>query len=245
MKISYLDKHGLVTLMKVIKKGQSNVYRVKGQAIYADQAFVDMTTEQKEAFKTGAGVIDSVGLWQIDSDESWSKVTEVAEGAVYDIINKFTTDSNFREGAGHQCASGTNIVAVNLGSAAAPVMKFDLLGGLADFDKYQTKELVDVEPPFENEAGTEYATAEDLPEMVAKGSLEDGALAVLGGTGDEAGDVYEAEVTAIENDPVHDAVTWTRLGNPSTVEGALSLIFRVCPNRPLTDKEIEDIWANA
>lgn len=244
MRISYIDKHGLTTLIKQIKKGQTGAYHVKGRAIYADEAFLALAAADKEAIATGASVIDALGLWQ-PADGTWKKVEGVEEGAVFDVINKFLTDSDFREGAGHEVGSGTNIVAVNTGTAAAPVIKWDLLTGILDLDRYQTKKLVNYVDMFENELDAEPADSSELPTVAPKEEVKDGTIAVIGGTGLEAGDVYEAEVSEIENDPVHVNVTWLKLGNMTTVEGALSLISMTCPNRPLTDEEIEDIWANA
>ena len=47
--INYLDKHGLGTLISLVKKGQTGVYVVKGTAIYADADFLALTPAEKEA----------------------------------------------------------------------------------------------------------------------------------------------------------------------------------------------------
>lgn len=241
MKIKYIDQHGLGTLIKEIKKGQTGVYKVKGRAIYADVAFLSLPSAEKEALATGASSIDATGLWQL-VDSTWTRITAVEEGAVYDVINKFTTTAEFREGTGHEVGAGTNIVAVNVGTAAAPSIKWDLFSGLLDLDRYQTRKLTDYTAMFENEAPAAYTDSADLPATAAKGTVIDGTIAVISGTGSEAGDVYVASVTA--GDP-NDSITWTKLGNETTVEGVLSLVSASCPNRPLTDAEIEELWANS
>lgn len=238
MKITYLDKHGLGTLIKLIKKGQTSVYTVKGRAIYADAAFVALTDDDKEAIATGASSIDSVGLWQL-TDGTWTKLTEFEEGDVYDIINQFTTDTGFREGTGHQVEEGTNIVAVNTGTEAAPVLQWDLFGGILSLDKYQTKKLVEPLAVFTNETPTEYTSAADLPtsEAVASATITDLMVAIIG-DGDEKGDVYRAHVTVNTTDDTQNDITWVKLGDQETVEGALAFLGNIAANTPITDAEI-------
>lgn len=245
MKINYLDKHGLGTLVKLIKKGQTSVYVVKGRAIYADTAFVALPSDEKEAIATGASAINSTGLWQM-TDSVWAKVTEAEEGDVYDVINGFVTDVNFREGEGHQVEEGMNIVAVNTGTTEVPVLKWDLFSGVLNLDKYQTKKLLAPLEVFENETPTEYTTASALPttEPVASATITDFMVAIMG-AGDEEGDVYRAHVEVDEGDPETNNITWFKLGDQLTVEGALKFLGNTCPNTPITDAEIEDIWENA
>lgn len=245
MKIQYLDKHGLGTLVKLIKKGQTGVYVVKGRAIFADAAFVALSADEKEAIATGASSITAEGIYQY-TDSAWTALTEFEEGDVYDIINSFTTDATFREGAGHLVEAGTNIVSVNVGTAAVPSRKWDLFSGLLDLDKYQTKKLVAPLTVFENETPTVYTAAASLPttEPVATATITDLMVAIMG-TGDEEGDVYRAHVAIDETDPTINNITWVKLGDQLTVEGSLAFLGNTCPNTPITDAEIDDIWTNA
>ena len=48
-------------------------------------------------------------------------------GFVYNVTDAFTTDARFVEGAGTECAAGTNVVVVNTGTSQNPVYKFDIL----------------------------------------------------------------------------------------------------------------------
>lgn len=244
-KINYLDKHGLGTLIKLVKRGQTGVYVVKGRAIYADAAFLALSSAEKEAIATGASSISAAGLWQL-TDGAWTLLSTFEEGDVYDIINSFTTDATFREGAGHLIDAGTNIVAVNVGTAAAPSLKWDLFSGLLDLDKYQTKKLLEPLTVFENETPTVYTTAASLPatEAVATATITDLMVAIMG-DGDEKGDVYRASVAVDETDPTINNITWVKLGNQDYVEGSLAFLGSVAANTPITDAEIEDLWANA
>lgn len=244
-KINYLDKHGLGTLIKLIKRGQTGVYVVKGRAIYADAAFLALSAAEKEAIATGASSINTAGLWQL-TDGAWTALSTFEEGDVYDIINGFTTDATFREGAGHIVDAGTNIVAVNVGTAAAPSLKWDLFSGILDLDKYQTKKLLDPLTVFENETPTVYTTAASLPatEPVATATITDLMVAIMG-TGDEEGDVYRAHVAVDPSDDTKNIITWIKLGDQDTVEGSLAFLGSVAANTPITDEEIEDLWANA
>ena len=245
MKITYLDKHGLGTLIKLIKKGQTSVYVVKGRAIYADTAFLALSAAEKEAIATGASSIASTGLWQL-TDGAWTKLTEFEEGDVYDIINAFTTDAGFREGAGHQVEEGMNIVAVNTGTEAAPVLMWDLFSGLLNLDKYQTKKLVEPLTVFSNETATVYTSAASLPtsETIASATIEDLMVAIMG-DGDELGDVYRAHVEVDPNDDTKNVITWVKLGDQLTVEGALAFLGNIAANTPITDAEINDLWENS
>lgn len=244
-KIKYLDQHGLGTLIKLVKRGQTGVYVVKGRAIYADAAFLALTAVEKEAIATGASSIDAAGLWQLTND-AWTQLSTFEEGDVYDIINSFTTDTTFREGEAHLVDAGTNIVAVNVGTAAAPVLKWDLFSGLLDLDKYQTKKLLEPLTVFENETPTVYTAAASLPttEAVASATITDLMVAIMG-DGGEKGDVYRASVAVDESDPTVNNIAWVKLGNQDYVEGSLAFLGSVAANTPITDAEIEDLWANA
>lgn len=245
MIIKYLDKHGLGTLVKLIKRGQTGVYVVKGRAIFADAAFVALSAAEKEAIATGASSITAEGIYQY-TDNAWTALTEFEEGDVYDIINAFTTDATFREGAGHAVEAGMNIVTVNVGTSAVPSLKWDLFSGVLELDKYQTKKLVAPLTVFENETPTVYTAAASLPttEPVATATITDLMVAIMG-TGDEEGDAYRAHVAVDETDPTINNITWVKLGDQLTVEGSLAFLGNTCPNTPITDEEIDDIWTNA
>lgn len=245
MVLKYLDKHGLGTVMSLVKKNMLNVYKVKGSAIYADADYVAHAQAGDPGYITD---ITSVGLWQ-QVNNVWTLLdtwTNDDIGNVYDIQNSFVTDATFREGADHQVNEGMNIVLVNTGSDASPVYKWDLLPGLLDMDLYQTKKLVAPLTVFDNETPTTYTTHTALPttEAVASATIEDLMVAIMG-TGDEEGDVYRAHVAVDETDPTINNITWVKLGNQLTVEGALEFLGSTCPNTIITDAEIEDLWANA
>lgn len=59
-------------------------------------------------------------------------VSTVASGAVYNVTTGGTTTADFVEGAGQTLQDGMNVVAVNTGTDSAPVMKWDILGGVFD-----------------------------------------------------------------------------------------------------------------
>ena len=274
MKIQYLDKHGLSTLMSLVKKGQTGVYVVKGTAIFADAAFLALTNEEKEEIATGASSIVAAGIYQY-TDGAWTALTTFEEGDVYDIINSFTTDATFREGTGHLVDAGTNIVYVNTGTAAVPAYKWDLFSGLLDLDKYQTKKLVnaaaieefdsantDFKAHFSsvatvNEAALTSAalTSQDFTGATAEADAQaekaatDFMTAVLeeDGANTEEGDCFRAFPTITDDGAGTYTVTynWVKLGNQLTVEGVLEEHTKSHPNTPISDAEIEDLWANA
>lgn len=267
MKIQYLDKHGLGTLISLVKRGQTGVYTVKGTAIYADAAFLALTPAEKEAIDVGASAINAAGLWQ-KSSGAYAQVTTFEEGWVYDIINAFSTDANFREGAGYPVEAGMNIVAVNTGTAASPVLMWDLFSGLLNLDKYQTKKLVDASgiEVFDN---TEFQTVFPAITTVTEANLP--APATFTGATAEADAKAAADAAmyvpaVMESDGANlpentcirfvptvtddGAGTYTVtynyvvLGDQTTVEGMLKFLGHTCPNTPITDAEIEDIWDN-
>lgn len=59
-------------------------------------------------------------------------VAGVDSGSVYNVTQGGTTTADFVEGAGQTLQDGMNVVAVNTGTDAAPVMKWDILGGVFD-----------------------------------------------------------------------------------------------------------------
>ena len=238
-KVKYLDSHGLQTVVSKIKRMTTGVYTVKGRAIYADAAYLADANKEQD--------IDEAGLWQQVAGV-WTKVTAFNEGEVYDVINQFTTDANgFVEGAGVPVPGGTNIVVVNVGTAGSPVLKFDLFSGALSIDGYQTKALIDALATFVNETPTVYTDSASLPssEAIASATITDGMIAVIGGSSVETGDVYRASVTVNATDSTLNDITWTKLGNQGTVEGAIALVANTAPNTPITAAEIEAMFANA
>lgn len=231
MKLNYLDKEGLKTLVKLVKKSQTSVYKVNGRAVYADTAF--LTNE-------GATLgIDSVGIWQ-NVDGVYKKVTSFREGDVYDITNSFTSDANFREGAGNVIDAGTNIVVVNVGTVEAPEYRFDILSGAMNLVNYQTKKLDTAITVFENETPTVYTAAANLPVTEPKDAITitHNMVAILG-EGAEKGDIYRAVVTVYDD---HNDIAWIKIGRQDTVEGAINLLSNIAPNTPVSDSELEDLW---
>lgn len=224
--IKYLDAAGVRVLTEEIKKRIANVYDIKGSAIYADADYLVDPTKIVD--------IDSVGLW-VNVDNVWTKVTAVDPGWVYNIQNKFTTDSNFIEGAGTEVNAGMNIVAVNTGTTDTPVMKWDLFSTSVTLDAYQTKALSTpismITPDYSN-----YATVADLPTAEADfpAGLVTGSTAVLSNS-----DIYQATVTTTNN---VTTASWTYIGNQTTVEGSLDLIANLVPTQPITAAEIRAMF---
>lgn len=60
-------------------------------------------------------------------------VANEAIGNMYTVTEGGETTSDFVEGAGKTLQDGENVVAVNTGTDAEPVMKWDILGGVFDF----------------------------------------------------------------------------------------------------------------
>ena len=234
-KVKFLDQHGLQTVVAKIKRLTTGVYTVKGRAIYADDAYLANPDKEQD--------IDSNGVWQYING-AWTKITQFSEGEVYDIINAFTTDSDFAEGAGKTVPAETNIVVINVGTAQLPVIKFDVFSGILNLEQYQTKALVDALTVFTNETPAVYVSSITLPTSEAKASatITNGMIAVIGGTSSETGDVYKATVTTNLSDVTMNDIAWTKLGNQLTVEGSLALLGAVSPNTPITDAEIEAMF---
>lgn len=240
MDIQYLDKHGTGRIIDNIKKRTSNIYNIKGSAIYADADYVAHAQAGDPGYEV---TIVSVGLWQLISG-TWTEITTFKPGWVYNVANMFVTDLDFIEGAGLKVASGTNIVVVNTGTEAVPVLKFDMLARSLDLDELQAKTLVTALTVFSNQTPVTYVASASLPvaEAVATATITDQMIAIIGGTGAEAGDVYRAYVEVNSVDPTQNDITWVKLGNQTTVEGALQLLGNVCPNTPITDAEIDAMF---
>jgi len=230
--IKFLDERGVRKVITEIKKRATQAYQIKGSAIYADTDYLAGEHPVE---------IDAVGLWKLNSG-AYEQVIAVEPGWVYNITNDFTIDSDFIEydaSDPKRLTAGINVVAVNTGTAAVPVMKWDLLAMGADLTPYQQKQLTSALAIYSNETPTVYTASANLPttEAQATATITDGMIAILG-AGSESGDVYVATVEANENDSTQNDITWTKLGNQTTVEGALELISNVTPNTPITEAEI-------
>lgn len=237
----YLDDKGLETLVKEIKKSTTKVYKVKGSAVYAweDDSSVLHPASGEDEYHSD---IDSVGLWQL-IDGTWTKITTFEVGWVYNALNTFTTDADFVEGAGSIVEAGSNIVVAE--ADGDPVTyKWDQLGNVLDLTDYQTKKLVSPLTVFSNETPTVYTAAADLPttEAAATATITDQMVAIIGGDSSETGDVYRATVTENAADATQNDITWVKLGNQLTVEGSLEFLGNTCPNTPITDQEIIDLF---
>lgn len=231
--IQFFNQHGLQTLANKIKSLVTNAYIPQGRAIYADADYLASPSKEQD--------IDSTGLWK-QSASGWTKVEAFAIGAVYDIINAFTTTSDFVEGAGKLVNAGTNIVVVNTGTTAEPVLKFDVFASSVDLTAYQTKVLTEALSIFTNETPTVYADQAALPssEAIASATITDGMIAVLSNN-----DVYKATVTVNQSDDTLNDIAWTKLGNQGTVEGVLALqvlLISSCPNEPITAAEVNAMF---
>lgn len=227
----YLDEHGLAVLVDKIKERSVNVYRIKGGAIYADADY--LADPAKEAG------IDSVGLWQ-EISGTWTKVTDVEPGWVFNVSNKFKTDADFIEGANNVVAGGTNIVAVNTGTDAAPVMKWDLLAMSLDVSIYQTKKLAAPLTVFTADGNV--ASASALPANIsAAATVKTGTVYEIVTAGGDATDEHDLYIASVDKDT--GDITWVNIGNQTTVEGALKFLGDVAPNTPITDAEIEALFA--
>lgn len=232
----YLDDHGLATLVDQIKKNTAKVYKVKGAAVYADADYVTHAASGDSGYHSD---IDSEGLWQL-IDGTWTKITEFEVGWVYNIEHDFTTDADFIEGAGSTVEAGSNIVVAEADGDPA-TYKWDQLGNVLDLDDYQTKKLVAPLTVFNTTDGSAtagtVATALPTSEPKASATIETYDVYIMT-TDPETGDVYRAYVSENASDPDTNDITWIKLGNQLTVEGALEFLGNVCPNTPITDAEI-------
>lgn len=228
--IKYLDKQGLKTLVKEIKKRTSSVYVIKGSAVYADDAF--LASDNKPSAD-----INKVGLWH-EVDGVWKIVEEVKLGWVYNVENDFITTRDFIEGSGKPVPAGTNIVAAEFKGAsdATAEVRWDTLSMNIDLTPYQTKRLSEALKIIEESDGALAAESDDLlPTDPA--DVIDGQFGLIT-SGDDKGAVYRAAVS-------ETLVAWKRIGDQVTVEGALELISNLAPNTPITDNEIINAFIDA
>lgn len=72
-------------------------------------------------------------LGSVQNVAALPSVAGVRNGGIYNVEEESTTTADFVEGAGKKLQAGENVVAVNTGTEAEPVMKWDILGGVFDF----------------------------------------------------------------------------------------------------------------
>lgn len=245
-------------LSEKIGRKVANVYTIKGSAIYAD-------TDYLASPDIVSGSIDSVGLWH-QVDGNWVKITEFTPGWVYNISNAFHTDSNFVDGGSKPVAASSNIVVVNTGTDANPVLKFDAIaigtvsgGTSVDLSNYDTSSQVTSKI---NTALNDYPTTADMntavadkqdkemsaePDIVVPDLTYADATARAADTTTNVSDgmiafqedteeYYYAEVSGT-------TIVWHDIGNTKTVEGAIKLIGSIIPIKPISTAEIQAMFA--
>lgn len=220
-----LDAYTQALATKINSK-LSNIYVIKGSAIYADADYIVSPTKADPS-------IDSIGIWQ-QINGVWTKITTYSAGWVYNISNEFTTDANFIEGAGLKPAAGTDLAIINVGTEANPVYKYDLLATGISFDPAiidakQDKELT-TEPEVTLPDLTYANSAARLADTTT--NVSDGMIAFQ----EDTEEYYYAEVNST-------VITWHDIGNTKTVEGAIILISSVIPAKPISVAEIQAMFA--
>lgn len=213
MLIKYLDENGVRKIVKEVTKRTTSVYTVKGSAIYADDAY--LANPVKEA------AITSKGLWQL-KDGAYTKVSTFVVGDVYSIQNPFITDATFHEGAGLQVDTGMNIVVLE----SDPAVKFDTLGDITNLDAYQKKVLEDEIVLYDAPLGSSTGAALEEENLYKQFKMPDGTVKRIERNADGTG--FEARTLTDSN---------------TTVEGVLTYIESIMPNTPITDAEIDAIFA--
>ena len=232
-------------LSEKIGRKIANVYTIKGSAIYADADYLASPD-------IVSGSIDSTGLWQ-QVDGNWVKVTNVMPGWVYNISNSFHTDSNFIDANNKPVAGSSNIVVVNMGTEADPVLKFDAIaigtvnsGGSVDLSAYDTSSQVT------SKISTATADKQDKimsaePEVVVPDLTYADAAARIADTTtnvsnemvafqEDTEEYYYAEVSGT-------TIIWHDIGNTKTVEGVIKLISSIIPVKPISTTEIQAMFA--
>ena len=138
-----------------------------------------------------AGVYTPQGSYLFANLPSLSN-TDVKVGYVYDIIDDFTTTSDFREGAGIEVPAGTNIVVADVSGSK----KWDLLGFNIDLSPYQKKTMSAPVPV----GGTPQSTVEGaigaLASLPGPNAYLSTATKTLTGSTLEAGSIVRVMFTA-------------------------------------------------
>lgn len=226
----------------------ANVYTIKGSAIYADVNYLASPISAS---------IDSIGLWH-QVEGNWVKITEFAPGWVYNILNSFNTDSNFIDASNKPVAESSNIVVVNTGTEAIPVLKFDAIaigttggGTSVDLSDYDTSSEVtskintaiasidmsdkqDKELSVEPDIVVPDLTYADAATRTADTTtnVSDKMIAFQ----EDTEEYYYAEV-------MNTTIIWHDIGNTRTVEGVIKLIGSIIPVKPISTAEIQAMFA--
>lgn len=221
----------------------ANVYTIKGSAIYADTDYLASPVSAS---------IDSTGLWH-QVDGNWVKITEFVPGWVYNISNSFHTDSNFIDANNKPVAASSNIVVVNAGTEANPVLKFDAIaigtvsnGGSVDLSDYDTSAQVTskIDAAVADKQDKELSAEPDIvvPDLTyadaaartadTTANVSDGMIAFQ----EDTEEYYYAEVSGT-------TIVWHDIGNTKTVEGAIKLIGSIIPIKPISTAEIQAMFA--
>lgn len=114
-------------------------------------------------------------------------VADEAIGNMYTITagGSAVTTSDFVEGAGHDLQDGENVVAVNTGTEADPVMKWDILGGVFKItDRLQFVEEMPVSPVDEQIVlylGDTTYTYDEVTPVGTENPSEEGWYELVGG----------------------------------------------------------------
>ena len=230
----YIDTAALSAYTEALSKKLSRVYDAKGSAIYADSAYLASDS-------VASPVIDSVGLWQ-QIDGNWTKITEVNPGWVYNITNKFTTDSNFIDGGGNEIAAGTNIAIVNTGTDQDPVLKFDLLAMGVDISSI-TNAVTALQSATTDKQDKELSSALDF--VIPDHTVADATarLALTTSTVANKDVAFQEDTQEYYYADVEDStIVWYNIGNTRTVEGALKLIASLLPIKPISVTEIQAMF---
>lgn len=221
-----IDTNALGAYTEALRNKLVRIYTAKGSAIYADTDYLASANKASPA-------INETGLWQ-QVNGNWTKITSVLPGWVYNITNKFTTDSNFVDGANVTPAVGTNIAVVNVGTDANPVLKFDLLATGIDFNPAVMQDKQD------KVLSTEHLVC--IPDhSVADSTAREALTSATVSDGDY---VFQEDTEEYYYTQVNGTtVVFYDIGNTKTVEGMLKLLSSVMPVKPISTAEIQAMFA--
>ena len=147
----------------------------------AEQVFAIVASTKK---KLQQEIDDSiVGVYTPGGDVLFENLPPMSEsnlGFVYGIIDNFTTDSRFVEGAGIDYPAGTEVVVVNKGTVADPVYKFDIKTGIVKVDdelsyvsknplenRVTTNAIHNVSEAVNNEASARQSNDQRLSQLIS------------------------------------------------------------------------------
>lgn len=152
----------------------------------------------------------------VEFSELPSTLTEDMVGWTYNMLEEFTTDDRFVDGAGKVYPAGTNVAIANVGTDETPVLKFDVTSAFVDVNAI-------------------YSAIDNIADMIADEFDEDEAYAV----GDivwYVDDLYTFVSPHTAGDP------WSNLeANMTTVDEIINAVYSDINN---TISDIEDMIAN-